>query len=141
MSWFKKISQGGWTAMPNNDDIQDALQTLEEFSERIESQPIIKPLGEISVDDIPDDLFGWLETESNSITMPNIHDNQGWDEVIQFLNEEVSSRDFTHIVNNYRNGVLSPIILHSTYGVLEGRGRINFANALGIPVHAVELTL
>ena len=139
MNWMQKIAQSGWSSAVNKQDLAHALEYVSDFMTEEEMPTQIRSLGLIPVSSLLDPS-GWLETDEASIQMPNDLDDQGWNNVIQYLNAEVSSRDFTHIVNAFRRGVLDPIVLHN-HDVADGRGRVNFANALGIPVSAIELYL
>lgn len=81
---------------------------------------------------------GWLETDEASVKMPHILDDNGWKNIIEYLNQETSSRNFSNIIQDFRQGILAPIIVYDTE-VADGRGRVNFANAMGIPISVVEL--
>ncbi|KKL47516.1 hypothetical protein LCGC14_2334740 [marine sediment metagenome] len=139
MNWFQKLAQGGWNSQPYPQDIEHALEHLSDFlGYKPESYQLI-PLALVAIESLPDDLSSWLETEPLGARIPDVQDDVSWQKIRQYLEQETSSRNFSFIVNAYRQGTLGPIIIHSDYGVLDGRGRVNFAYALGIPVMAFQL--
>jgi len=149
MSWYKTSQSAGWTSSIDPGDLECAADYLSDFGDPLGQHNTLttlaflqkspkRNLGQIPVQSLPDDLFGWLETETGSITMPNIDDDSAWNDVVANLKAQTSSRDFTSIVSAFKKGTLSPVIV-SKNGVLDGRGRVNFANALNIPVEAVEI--
>tara|TARA_Y100000310_G_scaffold160067_1_gene159751 strand:+ start:5778 stop:6212 length:435 start_codon:yes stop_codon:yes gene_type:complete len=142
VNWYKRAS-AGWSSNIDPNDLKDAADHLSDFNHSVDTLSLLQKasqrrLGQVPIESLPDDLSSWVETETGSVAIPAVDDDAGWIQAVNELNYQTSSRDFTIVANAFRRGMLSPVII-SKDGVLDGRGRVNFANALGIPVEAVEL--
>lgn len=143
----------GFFRNPSRSDLADAIDHAgDEIGYRGLRPQDFRLVGveKMIVDDLPDGL-GWLESDASSIALPQTGDELGWEAVREELEDQTSSRDFSHIVEKFRQGRLAPgIIVEGNLPGLEfsdfevfgdGRGRGNLANALGVPMMVARYRL
>lgn len=129
----------GWLDHPIDRDINDAIQYVKEAYDIDIDDYFLIDMGYVPVDQLPGDSFGWLESERGSIGLNDIK-YRNRDELIKILDAQVSGRSYTETINLLLQKRLSPVIAFEDYGVADGRGRANLANALDIPVRLYILS-
>jgi hypothetical protein len=128
------IGDVGWKDAPSENDIQDAIEYVRESYDIDITNHNLTDAGYVKAEDLPGDSTGWLESEKGSIALPDDVSPEGMENFIHELNQQVSSRDYKIMVNLLLNKQLSPVIAFEDVCIADGRGRVNMANALDIPV-------
>jgi hypothetical protein len=122
------------------DRIQDAIDFIHESYDIKIEKYYLEDQGYVAIDNLPGDQYGWIESERGSVHLPKSTNVDGIKPFVEEFNSQVSSRDFTAIAQSFLNRSLPPVIAFEDYCVADGRGRVNFANALDIPVRLYILS-
>lgn len=122
-----EVKQGGWSRKPMNDDVDDALNYIEATNEKtVTLADDLPTLEYMKPEDFVEDV-AWFESQEKGF-LKNIPQGQ-WAEVLR----DEYSREFAHIIEQYKNGQLSPgIMVDDDFG--DGKGRAIFAWGLDEPV-------
>lgn len=126
------LGNAGWDSLPSFEDIEFLIKEAESKLGILTDKFSLVDERYYDVKDLPLDL-SWCKTEYGSITLPSELKVEAWSGVRKDMFKQADS-DYKEIVSDLLSGTLSPVLIYEDYGLVAGKDRVLFANALAIPV-------